>query len=295
MGTRRSKHNKGRKPLYKEHGTETARHFDFEAAERKPREKIVPIVRNRKARPAAEVALTESVARYLANRPKNSKVDFADQPVPMADIPERQQWDISHLNSNEDGKLVAPSERDILLQLYVERKISGLQLRAGRAWQWDMEAAAIQPNMSIDWATPRIGLHYQTRGDLTERQYQAMARRREFQRSIGTSALRMLDFCLDVDRGRADLIFWLQCAARNVDGVIRQLLDTLAAAQGVPHGQRRVYLWRSEWAKPKTTDQSTSVTSRKSSRKIPVTFSQPRKHNAAWTKCSTACFTASPL
>jgi hypothetical protein len=191
-----------------------------------------------------ESALAESVAQYLANRPRDNKPDFADQPFPMADVAERQQFNVEHYQSEDGGKLVAPSERDILMQLYAEKKITALQLRAGRSWQWDMEAAAIQPNVSIDWSEPRGGLHYQKRGDLTERQYTSMMRRRDFQKSMGNAALLMLDACLDVDRGRSELTFMFKCRGQNVDATMRQLLDLLSAATGMTEHQRRTWVWR---------------------------------------------------
>lgn len=306
MGTHRSRHNKGRKPMYKHFERDTARrHFFFDEkeviatdfvglrctycqrvledtqaassvaatkdhylpqsvggkevvpcciqcnkikADMLPQEWVQFMVNNpvwwKPARPQRSkpdepkrIELVDEVARYLAKRKQERTAQQAEQER-IAEINAIHAKDVFRSISGEgfsgflDGPIVRSSERDILLQMYVEKKISTQQLRAGRQWQHDMEAATIQPNTSIDWSEPRGGLHYQTRGTITERQHDAMTRRKEFSEAMGAIALRALDYCFDADRGRAELVSSLAGRGNSVDGIIRELLDLLASAKG---------------------------------------------------------------
>lgn len=311
MGTRRSRHNKGRKPFYKEVDRETIRGIEW-SAPKVIRERQVPQVRHLTARlrqrQPSNVHLVEEVQAFLARRNapapdlvalhnrfdgkcqycgKDTELSYTaprddratrDHVIPRSrggtDDPDnitlacgrcnqlkankdlsggrelRIISDLSYVNRHIEYGMpaedrVAASHRDILLQLYAERKISAFQLRAGRAWQFDMERAAIQPNATIDWSEPRGGLHYQRRGDITEAQHEAMARRREFARAMGCHTVRALDFCLDVDRGRDQLASILRCSKKSVHEMMSRLLDLIAASTGEEsRDMRRSWVWR---------------------------------------------------
>lgn len=327
MGTRRSRHNKGRKPLYKEHGAESIRRWDFE--EKPKREKHIPVVRNlaNSKRTPAEVELEVQVAAFLAQRnapppdlvalhekfggkcqhcgiqtnlgrfgpdratrdhhiPRSKgggeggnlilacaacnstrgNRDPTELPVAWRNLGRRQQSDYhliegaafrGDLKENEND-IVSVSERDIVLQLFIERRLSLKQLRAARIWQRYLEEATIQPNKTIDWSAAINPLNYQRRGDLVERQKLAMAHRRLFSDSVGVATAAFLDFCLDADRGRSDLMSALRVDGAAVAAVVDDLLTKLCIHYGfnpkpVDEGSTPMRSWRGSpcFANPK--------------------------------------------
>ncbi len=236
MGTRRSKHNKGRKPLYKEHGTETIRHWDADEGVVEKR-KLIPHVRNRtiNVKPAPDIGLEAKVAAYLERRRAIAARKETDQQFPQRwnETPERISVVLPDWRAAEE---VEPSRRDILMELFVERKITGSQLHIGRRWQSDRERATIQPNKSIDWSRPIAGA-YSTR-DINDAQWSAMRRRRNFIDQAGASTATLLDFCLEVDRGRDDLMKTFRVSACQVDAMVEDLIEKLQSFFG-EHNARR--------------------------------------------------------
>lgn len=75
MGTPRSKHNKGRKPFYKEHGRDTARHFKEPKG---PREKLVPTLRNVTPKPIlADLPAPELPPEHLGELLRGSRAEIS--------------------------------------------------------------------------------------------------------------------------------------------------------------------------------------------------------------------------
>ncbi|MDB5611348.1 MAG: hypothetical protein JWP25_8248 [Bradyrhizobium sp.] len=113
------------------------------------------------------------------------------------------------------------SKRDILLQLYSERKIARVELLAGRMWQQLMHEGSIQPSCSFDfsisiWASGT----WQADGDLTDTQYRAMRRRGILRRALGYGVADMLDSVLLPDVGRAEIL-------RTYNGDGRSVIERL--------------------------------------------------------------------
>lgn len=250
MGTRRSKHNKGRKPLYKDFERETIRRWSYD--EEKPaREKIVPEKRNlsNARRPTPKPELADIVSQYLAKRQQDAARMEADKVFPERKREhEFRLIDGSVFNPHlaaDNDELVRSSDRDVLLQLFIERKISTGQLYAGRRWQTDRERATIQPNMTIDWSQSTSKMPYQRRGDLTGVQSAAMARRRQFIESSGVACASFLDFCLDADRGRSELMGLLRVDGVELSKIFDDLLSKLCVCFGVRYQDRnRTHVWR---------------------------------------------------
>jgi hypothetical protein len=233
MGTHKSKHNKGRKPLYKDFERVTVRHW---MPEPKPlRERLIPNVPRRRARPPAAATLVEMVARYIEKRRETEARQEADKLFPRAKGPEFRTIDGTVFNPHfSDGlhDVVQSSERDVLLQLFIERKISAGYLHAGRRWQQLREQATIQPNMSIAWSQSIRRMPYQARGNLSDAQSSAMAYRRAFREYAGPAAVAFLDFCLDADRGRDDLTALLKMDRDQLAKVIEDALYRLCVFVG---------------------------------------------------------------
>lgn len=238
MGTRSSRHNKGRKPIYKEHGgKDSLRHFTLEIAPKRRSQQLVPIVKKRQAI-ERQVELEATVTAFLARRQAAMQPAL---PEASAEIDFRLAGQGTFETEIAD-KLVDVSQRDILLQLFVERKITAGQLHAGRVWQRYKEGATIQPNRSIDWSGEYRG--YQPRGDLTESQYFSMKQRQLFMDAVGTKAVSFLDFCLDADKGRAAILRALTADADKIEDYIGELLISLCDCYGLrawTYGQLRVW------------------------------------------------------
>lgn len=122
-----------------------------------------------------------------------------------------------------EPKQAAPISHDVLLQLFSERKITLGHFHAGRRWQWDREAATIQPNTSIDWSQSSPS-PYQSE-EMSERQWGAIRRRRVFAEHSGLAAATMLDFLLEVDRSRSDLMKLTGLPAVQIECALEELLE----------------------------------------------------------------------
>jgi len=173
---------------------------------------------------APEPELEEVVKRYLAQK-ANADTEPSALERHNAEIvhaPERVMLD-APIGAN-DSRQLAPRKHDILLQLFSERKISLGHFHAGRRWQWDREASTIQPVVTIDWSMSSPN-PYQLDGEMTERQWEAMRRRKQFVAFAGLAAATMLDFMLEVDRGRADLIELTKMPAVQIECAIEELLE----------------------------------------------------------------------
>lgn len=257
MGTRRSKHNRGRKPFYKNIERTTLADIAPVEVERWEDEADAFFEGHRldnfyEARaatgsyvaskiPQQDVELTEQVKAYLAKRQEEAKRKDAASVFPeVRRLPERVALPSFFKPEIEQ---VSASARDVLMQLFVERKISAGQLHAGRRWQADKERATIQPSRSIDWSKSLAG--YQRRGDLTESQYAAMVRRRAFVGFAGFASATFLDFCLEPDRGRDTLIEIMRLPAAQVEASINDLLVKLCECYGDSwREKRRQYCFR---------------------------------------------------
>lgn len=242
MGTHRSRHNKGRKPMYKHFERDSVRTWDFE--EKPLREKIVPIVRNNYASPKTKktIQLIDEVRAFIEARKERDALAKAE----TAHLAENAFHLIVGNHETDNKEVVAASARDVLLQLFMERKISGGHMYAGRRWQDIMERATLQPNMSIDWSQRVSLMPYQARGTVTDGQWSAMKTRRRFHDEHGPSLLGLLDFCLQPDRRRADLI---RAFNTNDDELVKLFENLLGKAAGALDltigGARRGFFWRS--------------------------------------------------
>lgn len=224
MGTRRSKHNRGRKPVYKEHGSDSVRHFE----QPKPvKEKIVPLVRNFTKR-----------SPIVWDEGKKTASAEAVQALP----PPIEKYIVPTLNEAiEAGNIVGVSTRDFLLQLYAERKIDNVLLRAGRLWQHHMEISTIQPCQSIDPGVPNNMQRWQKDGELTEAQHRAMTKRRIVSAALGIRGVRFLDLVLSPDIGRADAMRLAGMSGARLFHVLNWLLNGLAVYYGFRIGASTEY------------------------------------------------------
>lgn len=247
MGTRRSKHNKGRKPLYKEHGSLPDKDVPWWAANPAPHSVHKPAFTPRRlSPPKVAVELTESVRRFLeARRHGPEKL-----PQSLPQMPERviSGEVFTGRPENNDGAKARASASDILLQLYTEERLTIRQYRAGRIWQRDMESATIQPNLTINWAEPARGMHYQRRGDLTEYQWEAMTRRRSFAKAVGPAVGSFLDAALDANMGRRALTLAFGLDPSTLEEAVAGALDELSIHLGFDirwgEAEIRVRCWR---------------------------------------------------
>lgn len=176
---------------------------------------------------APEPELEDVVKRFLAKRDLAIKQETQPTAVDRLNAeylhaPERVRLE-APLGMN-DVQQTAPRNHDILLQLFSERKISLGHFHAGRRWQWDREAATVQPVTSIDWSQSSPN-PYQLDGELTERQWAAIRNRKRFITHAGLTACTMLDFCLEVDRGRSELMQLTKLPAVRIECVVEELLD----------------------------------------------------------------------
>jgi hypothetical protein len=105
-----------------------------------------------------------------------------------------------------DADLVCVSQRDVLLQLYVERRIARVELLAGRTWQHLMEHATVQPCASVRFDQPVFQQgKWQPDGDLTDGQWEAIRRRAAVRECLGRPTVNFLDETLAPDVGRGTL------------------------------------------------------------------------------------------
>lgn len=245
MGTRRSKHNKGRKPLYKHFERDTIRQWTFgeEPTERNWDDREPQRIVYSTAKPTPSPELLPIVQKYIEARKIVEARKEANSHFPAVGGNVLALVEDGARNPHLVAERVEPSERDVLLQLFVEHRISAGQLHAGRRWQAWREAAAIQPNATIDWSGEYKP--YQARGNLTELQFAAMRARRQFLDYAGIASVTFLDFCLDADRGCADLMRLLRLDRRQIGDVLDDLLMKLCAFYGKRRDEGlRVDFWR---------------------------------------------------
>lgn len=240
MGTRRSKHNKGRKPLYKEFRLISAGDTPWwhDDGWTRPVE-ASPVPLRRYKPPTPNVQLEARVAAFLAQR--QAVPDNIPIPSTRRD-PERVP---EVINIDADHR-VSSAPDDIILQMMIERRLTGRQFRAGRIWQFDMEAATIQPLRGFDWS--RAQSMYQSRGDVTDRQFEAMRRRREFVDAYGPEPARFLDLCLDAFQTRGGLMRLFGLRACELHDHINRALTALCLHLGfhaMPDREEpRIRSWR---------------------------------------------------
>lgn len=204
MGTRRAKHNMGRKPLYKDFDRPDRLRWSDETASIEC-EKQVPLKRGLGLLKIATAPdLIPLVEKYLASR-KVEPVGDPERRSAAKEFPDRLIYSGGETILNDH--LIGVSDRDFLLQLYVEKKIHHTDFLAGRLWQHYAESAALQPDISIDPGLDiRDGKYWQRSGDITEKQHTAMMTRAIAERTTGRAGREFLDRILQPDVGRAALI-----------------------------------------------------------------------------------------
>jgi hypothetical protein len=201
MGTRRSRHNMGRKPSYKEHGHDSARNF-VERVERIANQPTIP-TRHRPA-PSPCPELEAQVARYLAARKAEAEAALLAEKNRLASV---RRAEINHTGIHVEPPIleeliVSVSDRDIPLQLYMARKISLNQLQCARLWQHYIEESTLQPSCSIDPSAPLQWKVWQRDGDMSEQQYRALTIRKFAIFAFGKARALFLDTILAPDVGR---------------------------------------------------------------------------------------------
>ena len=177
---------------------------------------------------APDIQLTSEVKAYLERRNKGARRKETQEAFP----PIAAQTHDETISFETIEARVEPSRRDVLMELFVCRKISSGQLHAGRRWQADKEWATLQPSQSIDWSQSTNRMPYQARGEVTEGQWIAMKRRRQFTEAIGLASSAFLDFCLDADKGSAELSRLLNVTSDHLACVIDDLLSQLCTCFG---------------------------------------------------------------
>jgi hypothetical protein len=220
MGTHKSRHNKGRKPLYKEHGSDSARNF-VERVE-KPADVTIPFRHQPRQNPNPE--LQAQVARYLAERRAETAIALAAEKKPVFNAHDF----LPTIERQSLLDLAIVSDRDLALQLYAERKIRKVELYAARMWQHYFEEYTIQPNISIDASAPMQKQSWQRDGDLSEPQYRALVVRKIATRALGRNRAAFLDRILAPDMGRRDAIRIFKTSGDVIELALKQLLNCLA-------------------------------------------------------------------
>jgi hypothetical protein len=220
MGTRRSRHNRGVKPLYKDIDRSSVRIGPL--AEPPKRERIVPLVQHNRlaATPAPE--LEAQVADFLARRRQQ---EHAETTTAKRNV---EHFVASAKTGLPETLAIAVSDRDIAMQLYMGKIIGKTQLWAARMWQHYFEEQTIQPNISIDPSAPLGKQLWQRDGDLTEPQYRAMIVRKLSRAALSTADFLFLDTVLQPDIGRAEAIRLLRMPLDRIVHRLKQLLRGLA-------------------------------------------------------------------
>lgn len=227
MGTHRSRHNKGRKPLYKEHGSESFRNLDFN--EKSGRKKIIPVLPTPR-RTERAVELTETVARYLAARKTREAAPVKSPKLPA--LPAVQLRSLLPF----DRDLVGTADHDIALKLYMERRASLNQLMSARMWQHYLEEYTVQPCVSIDPSSPLRNQMWQRDGDLDEAQHRAMIVRKIITKALGVARVRFLDAILQPDIGRTDAVKMFGVSWQKLEYELLYCLDALSIYFGRESG-----------------------------------------------------------
>jgi len=213
-----SKHNEGRKPRYKEHGAGDRRHL---SPEKRVPEKLIPRATAR-ARAAPDVELTESVRRYLAER---------QEPVTIASKPPVVEHNDLIVGSRNLRESDFASQRDIVLEMYIDKRLSVAELQAARMWQHYMEEMCLQPPISCD-PSGREGYQYQRDGEISQSQYDAMVCRRIAEKALGKPNRAFLDAILQPDIG----LKHLNGRKFEATAKLKQLLLSLAVFFGYSRG-----------------------------------------------------------
>lgn len=232
MGTRRSKHNKGRKPLYKEHRSNL-----IEVDEKRAPATAPPVsIQRRAAAPAVEVQLTSEVISFLEKRREM-------EALRAAEVAKTKRHNLQVVASPEfvpmsmaevDRSGISP--RDVLIQMYGAKEISFSLFRTGREWQRAMERGTIQPGRSIDWSVLIQNAAYQRKGDLCEVQRIAMIDRAAIAKFCGRGFVVALDRCLGLDVGRRELCALFRTDWKNAREAIVWILRRLEDAINVMDG-----------------------------------------------------------
>lgn len=186
-----AKRNRGHDPLYKE--------VDRGSADivRSSKTKIVPAVdHTTRTKRVPEPELSESVRRYLAERQ-------------IASFPEADPSFVEHQYERGDGQQnlrtglndSIVSHRDIVIEMYLDRKLRAVELTAARMWQHYMEESCIQPPTSFD-PGGNARYDYQLAGTISESQHRAMVIRSIAEKAVGRASRIFLDAVLQPDIGR---------------------------------------------------------------------------------------------
>lgn len=218
MGTRRSRHNRGRKPLYKEHGNDSVRHGEEPTA---PKVKLVPEVRN--FMPRKTIIWDDGKRKAATNEPRVIALPPSVDDETCADL---------LADALEAGRTIKLSQHDLLLHLYAERKIDNTLLRAGHLWQHHMEMSSIQRCISIDPSAPNYIQHWQKDGDLSESQHLALVKRKMVSGALGARGVKFLDLVLGPDVGRSEAMRLTHMNGNQLFHVLSWLLNGLAIYYG---------------------------------------------------------------
>lgn len=231
MGTRRSRHNKGRKPMYKHFERETIGDAVSILEARPVRERFIPPPEQRgnytAPKTAKVIELEASVVRYMAQRAQE-----------MVKRKVERQCEVEKIELTK-GDRISFSNCDVLLQLFQDRQISRQQLLAGRVWQFNLQRATIQPIASIAWDRSTAEPQYQARGTLSDGQWEAMRRRRAFRRHVGAKYIALADYCLGRDWRRADLMAAMGIGHALLVKIIGDLLNEIAGNFGLNYTKQR--------------------------------------------------------
>jgi len=162
-------------------------------------------------------------ARNIAETPSDGSIKLDHHNREILTTPEKVRLETpGHVL---EPMQTASASRDILLQMLIARKIAHGHFHAGRRWQWDREAAVLQPSTSIDWSQSSPS-QYQS-SELSERQWDAIRRRKQFTTQFGIAAATMLDFLLEPDRGHAELMKLTDLPAIQIECALEELLDKI--------------------------------------------------------------------
>lgn len=236
MGTHKSRHNKGRKPLYKEHGIDSARNF-VERIERIANDETVPLKRS--SRPSPNVDLEASVAKYLNELKAKAIQARSDEEARLAAARKPMVQEIAHepdLFKIDEQSLISISDRDIPLQLYMEKSITVNQLRSARLWQHYLEECSLQPCVSIDPGQRLTKQCWQRDGDMSDEQYLAMIIRKMIAGPMGNGRVRFLDTILQPDVTRAAAIRSFRLRWSKIKYELLWCLDALSIYFGQESG-----------------------------------------------------------
>jgi hypothetical protein len=217
-----AKRNRGHDPIYKEIDRATVPHF------KRAFPKIVPDVDHAaRTKPTPNPELSESVRRYLAAR-NASEIEAKKSPI----VIEHDYAGARPTRDLREGlEKSSVSHRDIVIELYLERKLNIAELQAARMWQHYMEEMCLQPPISCD-PSGYNGYQYQADGEISQSQYDAMVCRRIAESALGRPNRIFLDAILQPDIGRASI----SRSRFTVEAKLKSLLMGLAIFFGYSRG-----------------------------------------------------------